>query len=62
MMLFTVWYNTIWFYKRKRSRWVDGYYTGKTGNEYFLKLKQEQMMQVLYIFNSNRKIKTWIYT
>jgi hypothetical protein len=26
---------------------VDGYYTGKTGNEYFLKLKQEQMMQVL---------------
>jgi hypothetical protein len=25
---------------------VDGYYTGKTGNEY-LKLKQEQMMQVL---------------
>jgi hypothetical protein len=25
---------------------VDGYYTGKTGNEYF-EVKQEQMMQVL---------------
>jgi O-phosphoseryl-tRNA(Cys) synthetase len=32
----------------------DGYYTGKTGNEYF----EVKMMMQCYIFNSNRKIKT----
>jgi hypothetical protein len=34
-------------YKRKGHDRVDGYYTGKTGNEYFFEVKQEQMMQVL---------------